>query len=525
MDQINNEAVIPGWPGGGRPLKLSGLDAARPRRASMAAAFAGLAAAGLRCPALALVRVGQRADDLAYERAILKRAAQSGFKTDVIELEATCRQSELEARLASLSDRADIDGILLLRPLPAQLDKTAAAACIDPQKDVDGMTAAQQARLYSGQTPYFAPCTAEAVVALLDHYGLDPAGLRAAVLGRSPVVGLPAALLLQARQATVTVCHSQTKERGQLLRQADLVVSAMGRAKSLQAAELKPGCVVVDCGVSPDPAAPGQLAGDLDPAAVLAEPCKLSAYAPLKGGVGALTTTILLQHTLDAYLARQAQPPAFSGLSLTAYLRRVGSAAAVPGGGSAAAYVAALGMALAHMAGSLAKAPKDPADPQAVMLQTDLAQAQTLQLQLSQLADEDARAFLPVAAAYRLPAADPKQQQARSQAIQEALQGAATVPLKLAETAVAALSLTRRLALAGSRNAVTDAACAGELLSAAVRCARLNTLINARLLRGQPKLARDLEQRADLARQDASRLNQEIQALADRLMPPPHNPA
>ncbi|NJP40226.1 hypothetical protein HCH52_04085 [Oscillospiraceae bacterium HV4-5-C5C] len=500
---------------------MSGSEAAGPGRARMAGTLADLAAAGSRCPALALVRVGRRADDLAYESAILKRAEQLGFRAEVKEMKATCSQAELEAQLAGLSDRADIDGILLLRPLPAQLDKAAAAACIDPQKDVDGMTAAQQARLYSGQTPYFAPCTAEAVVALLDHYGIDPAGLRAAVLGRSPVVGLPVALLLQARQATVTVCHSKTKNREQLLQQSDLVIAAMGRAKSLRAAELKPGCVVVDCGVSPDPADPGQLAGDLDPAAVTDTPCKISALAPLRGGVGALTTTILLQHTLEAYLARQAQPPAFLGLSLTDYLRRLSNAAAVPGGGSAAAYVAALGLALAHMAGSLAKAPKDPAEPGAALLQADLRQAQALQLRLSRLADEDARAFLPVTAAYRLPAATPEQKQARSQAIQAALRAASAVPLELARTAVDGLKLTRHLTTAGSRNAVTDAACAGELLLAAVRCARLNTLINARQLRRQAESGRDMERRADLALEEASRLNQEIQTLADGLMPPP----
>lgn len=250
-------------------------------------------------PTLALVRVGEREDDLSYERGALKRCEQCGVEARRCTLRADTPQEALIEQLRSLGADNSVHGILLFRPLPAHLDDAAVCAAIAPEKDVDGVTAASMAALYAGagegKNKIFAPCTAEACVALLKHYGVELRGKRAVVVGRSLVIGKPLAMLLLAENASVTVAHSKSENLAAICREADVLVAAAGRAGLIGAEHVRAGQVLVDVGihVSPD----GTLCGDARAAEV--EPI-LRALTPVPGGVGAVTTAVLCKHVIEA---------------------------------------------------------------------------------------------------------------------------------------------------------------------------------------------------------------------------------
>ena len=202
----------------------------------------------------------------------------------------------LARTLKAVNDDSAVHGCLLLRPLPGQLKAAESGLCalLDPRKDVDGMTPVSAAGVFTGSCEGFPPCTAQACMALLDYYHIDCAGKSAAVIGRSAVVGRPAAMLLLARNATVTVCHSKTRDTAAVTRQADIIVTAAGAADSLTADHVRPGQVVVD--VSTNWNGTG-LCGDadFDAAAEIVE-----AITPVPGGVGAVTSAVLMAHTVLA---------------------------------------------------------------------------------------------------------------------------------------------------------------------------------------------------------------------------------
>jgi methylenetetrahydrofolate dehydrogenase (NADP+)/methenyltetrahydrofolate cyclohydrolase len=182
-----------------------------------------------------------------------------------------------------------------MRPLPSGLDEAAAIACIPPSKDVDGCTTANVASVYAGDGKGFAPCTPEGVMRLLDHYGVRLDGARVCVLGRSLVVGRPLASLLVSRDATVTICHSHTADLALECRSADVVVSAMGRARSVTSKMIAPGSVVIDVGMNVDDE--GRLCGDVDYEAVSEV---ASAVTPVPRGTGSVTTSVLAEHVVRA---------------------------------------------------------------------------------------------------------------------------------------------------------------------------------------------------------------------------------
>ena len=184
----------------------------------------------------------------------------------------------------------------MFRPLPAGLDEDAVAAALDPAKDVDSMTPASLLTALSGRGEGFAPCTAEAVLALLDHYGVELDGAKVAVVGRSLVIGRPVAAMLTARNATVTTCHTHTRDLAAECRSADIVVAAVGRARTIGADAVREGQTIIDVGINWDEAA-GKLVGDVDFDAV--EPI-VGAITPVPGGVGAVTTAILAKHVIEA---------------------------------------------------------------------------------------------------------------------------------------------------------------------------------------------------------------------------------
>ena len=246
-------------------------------------------------PCLAIVRVGERADDLAYERGACKRCAQIGIETRRVALRADVEQDEALRAVEALSRDEAVDGILLLRPLPPTLDEAALCAAIAPEKDVDGVGMPAMAALYAGRGALFAPCTAEACLALLRGYDVSLAGKRAVVIGRSLVIGKPVSLLLLSENATVTLCHSRTKDLPAVCREADVLIAAAGKAGLIGAEHLRPGQVVLDVGMNAAP--DGTLCGDVRTEEALAAGASVS---PVPGGVGAVTTSVLARHVVEA---------------------------------------------------------------------------------------------------------------------------------------------------------------------------------------------------------------------------------
>ncbi len=270
--------------------QLSGRELAASIRASAASLAAGLAAAG-RPPRLAVVTATADEASAWYVRSLGRAAAQAGIGCDVIDV--TADVDGIRAALAALSGDASVHGILLQTPLPGGARLADLADSIDPAKDVDGANPVSLGRLLTG-LPAFAPATAEAVLALLDHHGVALGGRRAVVVGRSAVVGKPVAALLLARDATVTVCHSRTRDLAAVTSSAEVLVAAAGRAGLIGPGFVAPGAVVVDVGTNA--VADGGLVGDVDPAVAVVA----GAVSPVPGGVGPVTTALLLRHVVAA---------------------------------------------------------------------------------------------------------------------------------------------------------------------------------------------------------------------------------
>lgn len=273
--------------------------------APVAAAIAQRTAAGAETlkargilPTLAILRVGAREDDLSYERGAIKRCSAVGVEVRSVVLPEDVSQKELMNTLHSLNADTAVHGILLFRPLPSHLDEEAARKALAPEKDVDGVTDGSLAGVFTGSGEGFAPCTAQAVVEILDYYGIDLKGKTAAVAGRSLVVGRPAAMLLMARGATVTICHSKTPDVAAVTKEADIVVAAIGKMRSLGGNYFSPGQMVIDVGIHFNDET-GKLCGDVRQEEAEAI---VSALTPVPGGVGAVTTATLVSHVVEAAL-------------------------------------------------------------------------------------------------------------------------------------------------------------------------------------------------------------------------------
>lgn len=246
-------------------------------------------------PALAILRVGERPDDVAYEVGAVKRCQQMGVEAVRFTLPSDCGLHRLRQTVEEINGRADIHGCLMLRPLPERDWEEAAVELLQPEKDVDGMTVGSMASVFTGKGVGYPPCTAQACLELLDHYNIPLAGKRVTVVGRSLVVGRPLAMLLQARNATVTMCHTGTRDLPRACREGEILMVAAGRAGLITEEHVLPGQVVVDVGIHPDGI--GGLRGDVD--FVRVEPV-VEAITPVPGGVGAVTTALLAAHVVRA---------------------------------------------------------------------------------------------------------------------------------------------------------------------------------------------------------------------------------
>lgn len=272
---------------------MKGAPVAAAMTEQMAARTERLKQAGM-TPTLCILRLGERPGDLVYERSAMKRCGKVGIDVREIVLPEGCTRERLLETIEQVNRDSAIHGLLMMRPLPVREDEDAARALLAPEKDVDGITAIAQSKVFTGAGAGYPPCTAQAVIEILDHYGVELAGRRAAVIGRSLVVGRPVAMMLMARDATVTLCHTRTEDLPEICRQADILVSAAGRAGLVTGAFTRPGQVIVDVGIN---VRAGKLCGDVDFAA--AEPL-VGAITPVPGGVGAVTTAVLAAHVVQA---------------------------------------------------------------------------------------------------------------------------------------------------------------------------------------------------------------------------------
>jgi methylenetetrahydrofolate dehydrogenase (NADP+)/methenyltetrahydrofolate cyclohydrolase len=264
------------------------IDADTTTRVAAAAEWRG------RAPCLATVLVGTDPSSVTYVRMKQARCARVGITSRSVELPRSTTTTEAVAAVRTLSQDPSVDGILVQHPAPAHVDERQVFEAIDPRKDVDGVTLRSFAAATFASGEGFPSCTPAAVLRLLDRYGVDLSGAHAVVLGRSAILGRPVGMLLLGRDATVTYCHSRTRDVASVVRTADVVVAAVGVPRFVEGSWLRDGCVVVDAGYNP-----GNV-GDVDEVSAMGRAALLT---PVPGGVGPVTIAVLLAHTVDAAMA------------------------------------------------------------------------------------------------------------------------------------------------------------------------------------------------------------------------------
>lgn len=261
----------------------------------MAADVEALKAKGV-VPTLAILRVGERPDDVSYETGAMKRCVAVGVTVKNVVLPSDVDSDTFYETLDDLNKDDSVHGILMFRPLPAHLDSEKARQMLDPAKDIDGCTDGSLAGVFANSNVGFAPCTAQAAMEILKHYGVDCKGKRAAVIGRSLVVGRPVSMMLMHENATVTTCHTKTVNMPSITREADIVIVCAGKMESIGTEYFKEGQIVIDVGISWNEEKE-KLCGDVkfDEAKHIA-----GAITPVPGGVGTVTTSVLVSHVVEA---------------------------------------------------------------------------------------------------------------------------------------------------------------------------------------------------------------------------------
>jgi len=272
---------------------LDGKSLAAQVRAAVKKEVAALSQRGIR-PGLAVVLAGDSPASRVYVRNKARACEETGVRSELYELPAGVSEEALLDRVLALNDDPDVHGILVQLPLPRHVNAYKVLETVSPAKDIDGFHTANLGALVAG-VPHLVPCTPAGVMRLLDHAGVPLAGARAVVIGRSNIVGKPLALLLLGRDATVTVCHSKSRDLPEIARSADVLVAAVGRAKLVTAAMVKPGACVIDVGVNR--LADGSLCGDVDFAAASEV---AGSITPVPGGVGPMTIAMLLENCVRA---------------------------------------------------------------------------------------------------------------------------------------------------------------------------------------------------------------------------------
>ena len=248
-------------------------------------------------PTLGILRVGHNESDIAYETSAEKKAKSLGMNVEKYIMEVNSTESDVLDVLEVMNNDNNIHGILMFRPLPKGIDENHVINRINPAKDIDGISFESVGGLFTGEKNGFPPCTAEAAIAILDHYGIEVAGKKVVVIGRSLVIGKPVAMMLLDRNATVTICHSKTKPEDlkALCKEADIIITAAGKIGTVTEEHVNGKQVIVDVGINFNE--DGKMCGDADFEALEG---KVEAITPVPGGVGSVTTALLLYHTIEA---------------------------------------------------------------------------------------------------------------------------------------------------------------------------------------------------------------------------------
>ena len=247
-------------------------------------------------PTLCIIRVGERPDDLSYERGAMKRAAAVGVAVIKRLFPVTVTEEELISEIEAINADPAINGVLMFRPLPRHINESRVCNTLLPEKDMDGITDLSMAGVYAGKALGFSPCTAQAVIELLDFYGIDLTGKNVTVIGRSLVIGKPVTMMLIKKNATVTVCHTRTRDVASEAKRADILVAAAGSAGMVKENFVHEGQTVIDVGINWSEEK-GKIVGDVEFDAV--SPI-VSAVTPVPGGVGGVTTSVLMSHVVEA---------------------------------------------------------------------------------------------------------------------------------------------------------------------------------------------------------------------------------
>jgi methylenetetrahydrofolate dehydrogenase (NADP+)/methenyltetrahydrofolate cyclohydrolase len=274
---------------------IDGKAIAAELRGEIRAEVEAIVAAGRRAPGLATILVGEDPASQVYVGAKHKACAEAGIRSVDRRLPGDCTEAELTATIVALNADPEVDGILLQLPLPGHLEAAGFIDLIDPHKDVDGLSTASVGALWRSR-PGLAPCTPSGVIELLRRTGIGMSGAEAVIVGRSELVGRPLAAMLLAEDATVTVCHSRTRDLAARCRAADILIAALGRPQAIGADHVKPGATVIDVGINRGEAG---IVGDVDFEAVARV---AGAITPVPGGVGPMTIALLLRNTVTASL-------------------------------------------------------------------------------------------------------------------------------------------------------------------------------------------------------------------------------
>lgn len=275
-------------------VKLTGKPVVEYLRGNIKARVAELKERNI-VPTILIIRVGNKEDDVFYERSILKNCSLLGIEGRVNELPKNVLMEELTKIIEDANDDNSIHGIMMFRPLPEHLNQKEILEKMNPKKDIDGMTPVSLEKIFEGDDSGFSPCTPKAVIEMLKYYDIPLQGSNVVVAGRSLVVGKPLAMLLLKENATVTICHSKTKNMSSITSNADIVVAAIGKAKFMNEEYFTESSIVIDVGVNDD--GNGKICGDVDYDNTFG---KVKALSPPTGGVGTITTTILLEQAVKA---------------------------------------------------------------------------------------------------------------------------------------------------------------------------------------------------------------------------------
>jgi methylenetetrahydrofolate dehydrogenase (NADP+)/methenyltetrahydrofolate cyclohydrolase len=273
---------------------LKGKDVVESMNAAMKTRVEALAAKGI-IPTLGIVRLGERPDDISYEKGASKRCATVGVAVKNYTLPADTGQDKLLALIKEINADTSVHGVLLFRPLPKTINEQLVRNALAPEKDIDGITDGSLAGVFTNTKTGYPPCTAEACMEILAHYGVEIDGRRITVIGRSLVIGRPVAMMLMHKNGTVTVCHTHTKNVAEIAKEADIIIAAAGVPECIGADSLRPGQTVIDVGIHVK--ADGKMCGD-----VRFEEAEniVAAITPVPGGVGTVTTSVSVRHVIEA---------------------------------------------------------------------------------------------------------------------------------------------------------------------------------------------------------------------------------